>query len=667
MSISRIKVDNLSKDELQKLLADAWLNVKLDHGSYWNPLQEFPQFCEDRPEHYITWLMSQPEYFSFLCREILNVDIYPTQGLVLQVLWNHKFPMLIASRGFSKSYTLALYALLRMILLPGRKLVITGAAFRQSKIIFEYMENIWANAPILRNMCGYSKEQGPNHGTDMWTFRIGQSITKALPMGTGDKIRGQRAHDIISDEFASITREIFEVVVQGFAAVSANPIEALKREATKRLAEFLKVPLNREDYISETKDNQIVISGTAYYEFNHFADYWKRWHQIISANNNKQELLKYKAEGNKSSDFAIMRIPVDLIPKGFMDEAQIARSRATVVSDVFLREFGAVFAKDSNGFFKRSMIESCVASPANAIKVEDNEIIVYNPLMRGDPRKRYIIAVDPASEHDNFAIVVLELCEGYRKIVYCWTTNKKDFNERRSIGLTDETSYYAFAARKIRELIKLFPCLHLAIDSQGGGYSVLEALHDKDKIGPNEELIWEIIVPGDPKPTDGEKGLHIVELVNFADSTWTAEANHGLKKDLGSRLCLFPYVDSIEVAKAMIESGDSLYDTIEDCIFEIEELKNELSIIIMTKTPSGRDKWDTPDTKIPGTKKGEVHKDRYSALLMANMAARQYLYQKPAIEHVTEGGWIDDYDEKMNGPAFQGPDWASSYLNGLYD
>lgn len=193
-----------------------------------------------------------------------------------------------------------------------------------------------------------------------------------------------------------------------------------------------------------------------------------------------------------------------------------------------------------------------------------------------------------------------------------------------------------------------------------------QKLHDKDKLEGDDVLIWETIVPGEPKPSDGEKGLHIVEMVNFADAAWTYEANHGLKKDLGDKVCLFPAIDAIEVAKAMVEV-EGLYDTMDDCIFELEELKNELSIIVMTRTPNGRDKWDTPDTKIPGAKKGSMHKDRYSALLMANMAARQQLYQKPVAEHNTQAGWISDYDAKLNGPAYNGPDWATSRLNSLYD
>ena len=48
---------------------------------------------------------------------------------------------------------LAVYAMLKCALCPGTKVVIVGAAFRQSKVIFEYMETIWRNAPILRSVC----------------------------------------------------------------------------------------------------------------------------------------------------------------------------------------------------------------------------------------------------------------------------------------------------------------------------------------------------------------------------------------------------------------------------------------------------------------------------------------------------------------------------------
>jgi hypothetical protein len=63
---------------------------------------------------------------------------------------------------------------------------------------------------------------------------------------------------------------------------------------------------------------------------------------------------------------------------------------------------------------------------------------------------------------------------------------------------------------------------------------------------------------------------------------------------------------------------------LENCVYEIEELKNELSIIAHTKSDiAGRDRFDTPEIKTKTGKKGRLRKDRYSALLIANMLARQ--------------------------------------------
>ena len=55
-----------------------------------------------------------------------------------------------------------------------------------------------------------------------------------------------------------------------------------------------------------------------------------------------------------------MRIPYELLPEGFMDASQVARSKATVHAGIYQMEFGACFTRDSEGFFKRSLIESCV-------------------------------------------------------------------------------------------------------------------------------------------------------------------------------------------------------------------------------------------------------------------------------------------------------------------
>ena len=49
-----------------------------------------------------------------------------------------------------------------------------------------------------------------------------------------------------------------------------------------------------------------------------------------------------------------------------------------------------------------------------------------------------------------------------------------------------------------------------------------------------------------------------------------------------------------------------IYDNLTECVLEIEELKNELTTIVMSQTSTGagaRDRWDTPEVKFKMAKK----------------------------------------------------------------
>lgn len=674
MLLSLKNFKDKSPQELNKMLGDAWLNIYADEKTLWNPLEDIPDDYIDKPHLYITWLMTQPEYFSFICSEILNVHLLPMQCMMLQEMWNRKFPMLIASRGYGKSFLLGIYALLRAILLPGRKVVICGAAFRQSKVIFEYMEGIWNNSPLLRDMVGTSGNQGPKHATDMYRFIIRDSVVNALPLGDGQKIRGQRANDILSDEFASIPRDIFENVVAGFAAVSAHPAENVKIAAKDNLRKLLGLKKKSSDEEYKPDDNQIIISGTAYYDFNHFGEYWKRWKSIIESKGDPNRLAEVFGEDEVPDDFnwkdySIIRIPFELIPKGFMDEAQVARAKASVHSGIYLMEYSACFSTDSNGFFKRSLIESCVVGPQNEIHFPSGGPVMFEAAIQGDPNKRYVFGVDPASEIDNFSIVVIEINPDHRRIVHVWTTNRQEHKDRVKSKLVEETDFYSYCAKKIRQLMKVFPCERIALDSQGGGYAISEALHDTDKMKEGELPLWPVIDPDKKQDTDGNAGLHILEMVNFASSDWTAEANHGMRKDFEDKVCLFPFFNaaSLAVSSGQDELNKRLYDTLEDCVFEIEELKDELSTIIITQTASGRDRWDTPEIKLPGGKKGNLRKDRYSALIMANMAARTMARAPDMTMRVDVGGFANRMKNIPSGKDYNGPAWITDQLQGLYE
>lgn len=1081
------------KPTTEELMEYAWLELgeaeEIDLSKH--PFRTARKSDIENPHEHIIRLMMRPDYFPFTCKHVFNIEILPIQHVVLKELWTRAFPMLIANRGFGKSFVEALYCLMRALFTQGSKVVVVGSAFRQSKVVFEYCENIWANAPILRDLVGGGKgrgdrNNGPRRDIDRCDFIVGDSVITALPLGDGKKIRGQRATHIIGEEFAclgagtlvetnrgmmrieesfeekedfllinndgsekperfiktpptqayrvttkggysfvcssihkvqttkgwklgkdlspddflvmpnkyvfpteyvqqddlvvdeklgwllgllvsegsvngrhqisvqmndrdcverarkalmslrpgrkvalftspaytdsrgwncqesftthccnlklrdalkrlgldralardkktpwsilrspkkvvvaylaglfegdgsaflwtdrgvdnhlgvafysgseqlcqetqillhklgffsyrqqrtnhltdnpqwmlrlngrdahefatllniakwsgvlsraippkgpeypgvvwdksrnkwkvavrkedrqryigrfesyekaveiwkgsqptphlqvrdvellpgeqvlydyyipeshafvgngfeqhnSIPIPIFENVVAGFGAVSASPVENVKEAARVRYLKKKKMWSESDEKARQEniRSNQLLISGTAFYEFNHFATYWKQYKNIIETRGDRKKLAALLGdqdpEGINYRDFSVIRIPMEILPERYMDEKSVARTRATISKNIYMMEYGAIFCNDSDGFFRASLINSCVVGrPDNPISLPESGEVYFSAQLKGQAGVEHYFGVDPASESDNFSIVIVAVHPDHRRVVYCWTTTRSAYKRRLKAKLTDEHDFYAYTAKKIRELMRAFPCTRILMDKQGGGVSVLEALQDPDKIPQGEMPIWEVVDP-DPskqKDTDHKAGWHVLELVQFAKADWVSEANHGLKKDLEDKVLLFPAVDPIaigesieqdkEAGRVIIKDGKeiALYDTLEDAVMEIEELKEELATIEHTQTgTAGRDHWDTPSTKSSTGKTGRLRKDRYSGLLMANMGARQAARAVPLPAYEPQGGWASERAGSKNpGAMYVGPEWFTQGYHG---
>lgn len=699
--INSIKPGSEGADQVLKLL-----DVGLPADRFLMPKTRFDL---ENPHKHILQIMSDPDFFPFTCTTLFNrpdgsgpLNILPFQQLTLKELWWRQFPMILFSRGAGKTMILGLYALLRATFTPGAKIIITGSGFRQSKMVFEYMERIWHNSPVFRSLVNSrigGRKNGPRRDIDKVEFVIGDSIITGIPIGDGEKVRGLRANYILSDEFASINELVYAVVIQGFASVTADPIGNVKDSARMRLLKRLGL-WNKEMDEEEAKKlrgNQSVISGTASYAFNHFYRYYKDYKAFIETGGDENK-LKALFGGEIPADFkwnsySIMRLPYTLIPHGFMDNQTIARAKRITNTSEFAREYEAVFIKDSDGFYRRSLIESCVVgSTKESIEFPSCGRVEFTASLTGHPnlsRCKYIYGIDPASESDQFALVILELWEDHRRVVYTWTTSKSKQKQQIKKKLTKENNFYKYAVQKIRSLFKDFPPERILVDKGGGGIALREAFMDDDKLQKGDLPVYEIRDP-DPKNrkyTDDLPGLHILEIVQFA-SEWIMEANEGMKKDMEDKILLFPLIDSLalgvagardelEGRKGKNEDGEMVYltqDTLEQNMLEIEKLKDELATIVVTQTPTGVRRWDTPDHKVPGSKAGRLRKDRYSALLLANMGARILQRANPGFKYdgLPNGGFVNELvlphkqREVQTGNLYQGPLWFKNKVNNGY-
>ncbi len=101
-----------------KQIDEAWLKIDVDEKTLFNPTSILNS--SDEEFHLkLTWLMTRPEYFSFLVKQIFNIQLLPSQSLILYELWNRKFSYANSKPWFWKSFMLSLYCMLRALLLPG--------------------------------------------------------------------------------------------------------------------------------------------------------------------------------------------------------------------------------------------------------------------------------------------------------------------------------------------------------------------------------------------------------------------------------------------------------------------------------------------------------------------------------------------------------------------
>ena len=278
---------DLTPEELdKKLRAESLWGIITNDSTLFNPFLDIPMCAHNNFDEYLVYLMGKPEYFYFIIKIMFGMDTFPMQLLILKELFTHRFPILIGARGLSKTFTLGMYILIRMITTPGVKVVITGAGFRQAKLVFDVMESIWNKAPMFRN-CFKGGKNGPFHGTDAWSFRLGESICWALPVGhDGSKIRGYRANCVGRNTL--IQTDIGLVKISDYLSMNSYSVLNMNKE--------MELP----DKIYKTNPTDVYKVVTA----NGYSIKCSNQHRLLTTNGAKTE-WKY-AKDLKPTDYLEM-------------------------------------------------------------------------------------------------------------------------------------------------------------------------------------------------------------------------------------------------------------------------------------------------------------------------------------------------------------------------
>ena len=176
--------------------------------------------------------------------EVLGIQLKLFQKILLYAMMHYNFIMYLAARGQGKTYLTALFCVVRCILYPGTKIVVSSSTRKQAnEVLLKIQDDFMKKSPILRSeieKCNI----GPN---DAYIYFRNSSWIKVVT--ASDTGRSARANCIVADEFRMIDLDIINTVLRKFLSSPRQP-------------EYL----NKPEYAHLSERNKEIYMSSAYFQ-----------------------------------------------------------------------------------------------------------------------------------------------------------------------------------------------------------------------------------------------------------------------------------------------------------------------------------------------------------------------------------------------------------------
>ena len=211
---------------------------------------------------------------SFTSEFMTGVSLFPFQHMAIKAMMDSDYFLGIWSRGMSKSFSTAVFAILDATLNQGVHIGIISKSFRQSKMIFRKIEEI-SRSPkagfLAQCITRISKTN------DEWIIEIGRSRITALPLGDGEKLRGFRFQRMIIDELLLMPEKILNEVILPFLSVVENPTE--RQQLHDLESKLIAKGEMTEEERYRWPSNKIIGLSSASYKFEYL---YKLYQELLS-------------------------------------------------------------------------------------------------------------------------------------------------------------------------------------------------------------------------------------------------------------------------------------------------------------------------------------------------------------------------------------------------
>jgi len=524
----------------------------------------------------------------------------------------------IWSRGMSKSFSTAVFAILDAIMNQGVQIGIISKSFRQSKMIFKKIEDI-AKSPKAEFLSQCITRTSKMN--DEWVMEIGRSSIRALPLGDGEKLRGFRFQRMIIDELLLMPEKIYNEVIMPFLSVVENPTE--RQEVHDLETKMIEDGEMTEDERTRWPNNKIIGLSSASYKFEYLFKLYQQYETLI-LNENKQD----------GAHRVIMHFSYDCAPPQLYDQNLINQSKSTMSQAQFDREFGALFTDDSSGYFKVSKMAACTLPDGEGQCVE----------VIGDPNSKYILAFDPSwsesESSDDFAMLLVKVHPETRKgtVVHSYAVS--------GTSLQSHIKYMAYLLMNFN--------IEMVVGDYNGGLQFLNACNESGTFKKLNLKMTQVDAELDNQK-DYEKNLRKLKnninkkerkfvFLRKPSSVWIRFANENLQAAFDHKRIYFAGaamddnynmqrkanipIDRLKFLRNQDmeekNKGARMIDFVEHQRDMMDLIKVECALVQVTTSPQGTQSFDLPPNLRKQKGADKARKDSYSALVLGNWGMNVY-------------------------------------------
>lgn len=176
--------------------------------------------------------------------EVLGIHLKLFQKILIYAMMHFNFMMYLAARGQGKTYLTALFCVVRCILFPGTKIVVSSGTLKQAnEVLLKIQDDFMKQSPILRSeieKCNI----GQNDATI--SFKNGSWIKTRT---SSENSRSARANIIVVDEFRMVDETVINTVLRKFLTSPRHPKY-----------------LNKPEYAHLTERNKEIYMSSAYFK-----------------------------------------------------------------------------------------------------------------------------------------------------------------------------------------------------------------------------------------------------------------------------------------------------------------------------------------------------------------------------------------------------------------